>query len=84
MEFEAPERGEINQEWEQRKKKKETLDRALRSFKTECLGQQEADPRFVWEASVLRTHSFLPLALGLELSPAAPGQLESDSPERSL
>ena len=64
-------------------KMKETLDRARQSFKPEWLGEAEADPCFVWEASVLRNRSFLPSPWGW--SPlAAPAHLESNSAKQSL
>lgn len=62
---------------------KETLDRALRSFKPEWLGKPDANPCFVWEASVLRNRSFLLSPWGW--SPlAAPEHLESNSAKWSL
>ena len=62
---------------------KQTLDRARRSFKPGSLGEAEADPCFVREASVLRNRSFLPSPWGW--SPlAAPEHLESNSAKWSL
>jgi len=64
-------------------KMKETLDRAWQSFRPEWLGEAEADPCFVWEASVLRNRSFLPSPWGWSPS-AAPAHLESNSAKQSL
>lgn len=62
---------------------KETLDRARQSFRPEWLVEAEADPCFVWEASVLRNRSFLPSPWGWSPS-AAPAHLESNSAKQSL